>query len=94
MTALELLKQNEAIISERFGIKSIGIFGSFARGEETSNSDVDVLVEFHDGRKTFDNFIELKFYLEDLMGRRIDLVTESALRPQLKSGILRETVYA
>lgn len=94
MKAIELLKVNEDAIKARYHVRRMGIFGSFARGEETEGSDVDVLVEFEDGFKTFDNFIELKYFLEELFACSVDLVTVSALKPQLKEGILREVVYA
>jgi hypothetical protein len=94
MKTIELIKKVETAIKTRFGVKNIGIFGSFARGEERSDSDIDVLVDFEDGKKTFDNYMDLKFYLEELLGRKVDLVTVNALRPQLKTAILRETVYA
>src|SRR3990170_2721343 len=66
MKAIELLKNNEHEIRKRFGVRKIGIFGSFARGEEKDGSDIDVLVEFQDNYKTFDNYMDLKFSLEDL----------------------------
>jgi uncharacterized protein len=94
MQALEILRSNIQIIKTRFGVKAIGIFGSFSRNEEKNESDLDVLVDFEPGAKTFDNFIELKFYLEELFDRQIDLVTVNALKPRLKSAILNETVYA
>ena len=94
MNVIEILKNHEELIKQKYGVKRIGIFGSFARGEAKEHSDIDVLVDFNDGAKTFDHFMELKFFLEDLFGRKIDLVTESALRPQLKEGILREVTYA
>ncbi len=94
MKAIEILKNHEAMIKQRYGVKKIGIFGSFARGEEKEVSDIDVLVDFNEGAKTFDHFMELKFFLEDLFGRKVDLVTVTALRPQLKEGILREVTYA
>lgn len=94
MNAVEILKKNEIRIKQQYQVKSIGIFGSFARGEETEGSDVDVLVEFFEGAKKFDNFMDLKFFLEDLFGRKVDLVTTAALRPQLKENILREVQYA
>jgi hypothetical protein len=94
MKAIEILKKHEAMIKQRYGVKKIGIFGSFARGEEKEVSDIDVLVDFNEGAKTFDHFMELKFFLEDLFGRKVDLVTVTALRPQLKEGILREVTYA
>ena len=94
MNAIELLKKNEHEIKKRFGVRKIGIFGSFARGEERWGSDIDVLVEFQDNYETFDNFMDLKIFLEDLFGRKIDLVTIDALRPQLKDEILQEVIYA
>lgn len=66
MNAIEILKKNEDIIKQEYGIKKIGVFGSFARGEEKEGSDVDVLVEFEDNFEKFDNYIELKYFLEDL----------------------------
>ena len=94
MNAMALFKKNEHEIKKRFGVRKIGIFGSFARGEEREVSDIDVLVEFQENYKTFDNYMDLKFLLEDLFGRKIDLVTIDALRPQLKDGILQEVIYA
>ena len=82
------------MIRQKYGVRKIGIFGSFARGEEKEGSDIDVLVDFNEGAKTFDHFMELKFFLEDLFGRKVDLVTVDALRPQLKEGILKEVAYA
>ncbi len=94
MNAIELLRKNESEIKKKFGVTKIGIFGSFARGEEKDGSDMDVLVEFKEDYKTFDNYMDLKFTLEDLFRRKIDLVTIDALRPQLKDGILQEVIYA
>ncbi|MBI3583080.1 MAG: nucleotidyltransferase family protein [Nitrospinae bacterium] len=94
MKAVEILKKSEDVIKQKYGIKKIGVFGSFARGEGKEDSDIDVLVEFESGRKTFDNYMELKFFLEDLYKRHIDLVTVDALRPQLKEDILKEVSYA
>lgn len=94
MNAIEILKKNENSIKKKYGVKKIGVFGSFARGEGKEDSDVDILVDFKNGCKTFDNYMELKFFLEDLFSRSIDLVTMEALRPQLKDDILQEVVYA
>ena len=94
VNAIEILKSNEGLIKQRYGVKKIGIFGSFARSEAREGSDIDVLVEFESGCKTFDNFMDLKFYLEDVFSRKVDLVTTDALRPQLKENILREVSYA
>lgn len=94
MDALNRLKQKENILKEQFCVERIGIFGSFAKGQETPASDIDMLVEFKKGCSTFDNYIELKFYLEDLYGRKVDLVTNKALKPQIKAEIQKETRYA
>ena len=64
-----------------------------ARGEGKETSDLDFLVEFESGYETFDNYMELKFFLEDLFHRKIDLVTVEALRPQMKAAILEEVVF-
>ncbi|OHB92763.1 MAG: nucleotidyltransferase [Planctomycetes bacterium RIFCSPHIGHO2_12_39_6] len=94
MNAIAILKKHEDTIKRKYGVKKMGVFGSFARGEGKENSDIDVLVDFKEGAKTFDNFMELKFFLEDLFVRKVDLVTVKALRPQLKEDILKEVTYA
>ncbi len=76
-----------------FGVRRCGLFGSFVRDEQDSQSDVDVLVEFEPGQKTFDNFIHLAFYLEELFGRRVDLLTPESLSPYLAPKIVREVEY-
>lgn len=72
----------------------IGIFGSMVRDEATPASDVDVLVEFREGEETFDHFMDLKFYLEDLLGRKTDLVIADTLKPRIRDAVLGEVVYA
>ncbi|KWT85574.1 nucleotidyltransferase family protein [Candidatus Magnetominusculus xianensis] len=94
MSVIEILKTHDKVIKSQFHLKTIGVFGSFARGEAKAESDVDVLVEFEDGYVTFDNYAELKFYLEDLFNREVDLVTMNAIRPQMKEVILREVTFA
>lgn len=94
MDVLDLLRKHEPDLRERFGVAKIGIFGSFARGEEKPESDVDVLVTFRKGAETFDHYMECKFYLEDLFGRKVDLVMSGALKKRLKPRILAEVVYA
>ena len=94
MSALELIKNSSQELKDRFHLVSIGVFGSSARGEEGADSEVDVLVEFEEGHVTFDNYMELKFYLEDITGRDVDLATPDVLRPRLKERILKETIYA
>ena len=73
------------------GVRRIGLFGSAVRGDATDRSDVDILVEF-DG-VTFDRYMDVKFLLEDELGRRVDLVTVGSLKPRLRERILREVEY-
>ena len=74
----------------RLGIRSIGLFGSFVRNEQTPSSDVDILVEFSPNRHTFDNFMDVSLLLEDVLGRNVDLVTRESLSPYIGPHILRE----
>ncbi len=76
-----------------YGVKRIGLFGSFARGEQTDFSDVDVLVEFHHDQKTFDNYMDLKYFLEELLDRKVDLVIAEAIKPDIKSNITGSVRY-
>lgn len=94
MNALRILKERDDEIRSKFHVSSIGVFGSFARGDGREESDVDVLVEFEEGFKTFDNFMDLKYYLEEIFSRNVDLVTVNALKPQLKDSILQDVIYA
>jgi uncharacterized protein len=74
----------------RFGVKELGLFGSFRRNTQSEQSDVDFLVEFRPGKKNFRNFMGLAFFLEDLLQRRVELVTLESLSPYIKSAILNE----
>ena len=76
-----------------FGVRKIGVFGSFARDEATLHSDVDVLVEFEPDQKTFDNFMNLSFFLEDILLRRVEVVTTSSLSPHVGPRILASVEY-
>jgi hypothetical protein len=78
----------------KFGVKKIGLFGSYIRGEQKPVSDVDVLVEFEKGMKTFDNYMDLKFFLEDLFNCKVDLVIAEAIKPDFKPRILESVKYA
>ena len=74
-----------------FGVKSLYLFGSVARGDATDESDVDVLVEFN-GSPGFDGYMGLKLYLEDLLSQPVDLVMSTALRPSVKPIVEQEAV--
>jgi len=90
-TVSSQFKHHQADLRQR-GVKSLAIFGSLARGEATPTSDIDVLVEFDRPVGLFE-FIRLKLYLEDLTGRRVDLVTPDAIRPTMRADILNEAVH-
>jgi len=74
-------------------VKRIGVFGSFARNEQTRSSDVDVLVEFADGKATFDNFMHLVYFLEDLFSRKVDLLTVGGIDKYIRSRVEREVIW-
>ena len=88
---VEVLAERREEIAERFGVKRLALFGSAARDELGASSDVDVLIEFN-APATFGRYMDLKFYLEDLLGRDVDLVTDKALRPELRPHVEKELV--
>jgi predicted nucleotidyltransferase len=90
---LKTLKEYKSYLRERFGVKEIGLFGSFAREEQTEGSDIDILVDVERNKMGLVSYVKLKLFLEELFGRKVDLVTKKALRPELKETILREVVY-
>jgi predicted nucleotidyltransferase len=75
-----------------FGVRRLGIIGSYAKGDAKPGSDMDFLVEFD--KKKFDNYMDLKFFLEDLFGSRVDLVIAAAVKQRLRKPIFQETVHA
>jgi predicted nucleotidyltransferase len=87
---IRLLSERQAEM-QRFGVRSLALFGSVARDMAREDSDVDILVEF-DGPPGFGRFMDLKFFLEDLLGRRVDLVTRKALKPRLRTHVEEEAV--
>ena len=88
-----LLIDRERVSIKKFGVREIGVFGSFARGDHKTSSDVDVLVDLAPGTNPFDDYMGLLFFLEDLFGRKADLVTKNSIKPLIKNRILRETIY-
>lgn len=89
---LAALSGNRKTLRARFAVRKIGLFGSFARGEQRKSSDIDLLVEFE--KPSFDNYMELKFFLEDLLKARVDVVMADSLKPRLKPYIEQEVIYA
>jgi predicted nucleotidyltransferase len=89
---LEQLRTIQPELRQRFGVSGLWVFGSYVRGEANEESDLDVLVEFDRSGMTLLRFIELEMFIGDNLGRKIDLVQRSALRPNLKSAILAEAI--
>ena len=88
---LELLAEHKPHLADRYGVTQLAVFGSVARGSANADSDIDVLVAF-DGAATSKRYFGVLFYLEDLLERPVDLVTEKALRAELRPYIEREAV--
>jgi hypothetical protein len=86
------LLQHKAELRKKFKVKAIGVFGSYVRGEQKRGSDVDILVEFEEPVGLF-AFMDLEFYLSDLLGVKVDLVSKKALKPYIGEYIKREVVY-
>ncbi|MFA4902942.1 MAG: nucleotidyltransferase family protein [Desulfobaccales bacterium] len=89
---LMILRQNQVRL-KALGVSRIGLFGSFVRGEQHPDSDIDLLVEFEVGKKTFDAFMELSFFLEDILQRKVEVITAESLSPYLGPHILKEVEY-
>jgi uncharacterized protein len=89
-TILKLLRDHQAELA-RLGVESLALFGSLARGQAGPDSDIDLLVEFNRPVGFF-AFLDVQFYLEKLLGRKVDLVTRDALRPSMRKQILSEAV--
>ncbi len=89
--ALDILRELKPALVSRFGVKQLALFGSTARGEARPDSDIDILVSFN-GPATSRRYFGLQFLLEDTLGQPIDLVTDKALRPELKPFIEKEAV--
>ncbi len=86
------LKNVQPELHEKYGVSKIGVFGSFSRGNEVRDSDIDILVEFDKDIDIFE-FIALKDFLSEFLSRKIDLVTEDAIKPLMKDDIMKEVVY-
>ena len=89
---MDLLQHHQQEL-QRFGVSRCGLFGSFSRNLADSQSDVDILVAFEPHQKTFDNFMGLTFFLEEIFGRTVDLVTVESLSPYIGPHILQEVEY-
>ena len=89
---LAALREHKAVLVERFGVAGLALFGSFARGDAGADSDVDILVRF-DGPATSKSYFGTQFYIEDLLGRPVDLVTDKALRAEFRPYVEQEAIH-
>ncbi|MCU0288328.1 MAG: nucleotidyltransferase family protein [Acidobacteria bacterium] len=89
----ERLRENRNFLKSKYHIIEIGLFGSFADEENTAHSDIDILVEFQKGHKDFFNYMHLKYHLQELLGRDVDLVLRGAVKPRLKERIFSQIQY-
>jgi predicted nucleotidyltransferase len=89
---MEQLNQKAEELKQDFSVRRIGLFGSLARNDADGQSDIDILVDFVE--TTFDHYMDLKFYLEKLFQRPVDLVTTDTVKPRLKPVIDKEVIYA
>jgi len=90
--ALALLTKSKPILAERYGVTRLALFGSTVRNTARADSDIDILVAF-DGPATSERYFGVQFYLEDLFGCNVDLVTENALRSELRPFVEKEAVH-
>ena len=88
---LNALRAHKATLARRFGVTELALFGSIVRNQASLDSDVDILVSFQ-GKADWRRYFGVQFYLEDLLGRSVDLVTDKALRPELRPSVGRESV--
>ena len=91
---LEFLSQNKKLFRDRYHIVRLGLFGSYARGDQNSRSDIDLLVEFEENTQDlYDLKLQLKDFFKDKLGIEIDICREKYIKPRIKKSILKETVY-
>jgi predicted nucleotidyltransferase len=90
--AISLLKKQFPLLHSQYGVEHLSLFGSVARNEASSKSDIDLLVEFSSS-PTFDRYMDLKFYLEDLLHTHVDLVTKDSIRRELRKLIEKEIIH-
>jgi predicted nucleotidyltransferase len=91
---IEFLKNNKKNLMSTYGVEEIGLYGSYVHDKNKKTSDIDILVEFKKNCETLDNYMDLKFLLEDVFNRKIDLVIKRSVKECVKDRIYRETIYA
>lgn len=90
---IHYLRKNKKLFYDQFGVKQIGLFGSFTQGSHTSLSDIDLVVEIEKDRKNIHNFLGLKRFLENELGRNIDLGFENSLKPVIRERVKGQIIY-
>ncbi len=91
---LDILRQNKPDLLDKFGVLDIAVFGSTARGDRSPDSDIDIHVELRKESLEFYNFMDLKFFLEEILDSKVDLGIKDSIRKELKDRILEESIYA
>jgi len=89
----KIIEEHRQELEFKFKVKEIGIFGSYVRGEQDETSDIDILVDYSDGHISLFDVLELKYYFEELLGLKADIVTREALKPVIGRHILDEVVF-
>ena len=87
-----ILIKNKKMLENKYHIKKIGVFGSYAKNNAVSSSDIDILVEYYETPDLIE-FIDLKYFLTDLLDMKVDLVMKKALKPKIGENILKEVIY-
>ncbi|MBD1841864.1 nucleotidyltransferase family protein [Cyanobacteria bacterium FACHB-63] len=88
----QILNQNKNFLQENYRVTALGIFGSYARGEQTETSDIDVLIDYVDAPTLF-KLVELRNHLSQLMGMKVDVVTKNGLKSRIRDRVLSEVIY-
>lgn len=91
---MDFLREKKEFLADEFGVIEIALFGSWVKNRQKPGSDLDLLVELKSQNKTFDNYMDLKFFFEDHFKMKVDLVLKDSIRPELKKTILAEAVHA
>ena len=87
------LREIKSYLRKEYGVEKIGLFGSLVRNEQGESSDIDVLIEIREGMLSLIKYMKLKLFLESILGRKVDLVLNRAIKPGLKDRILKEVIY-
>lgn len=90
---LAILQRQKKALQAKFGVLDLAIFGSYVNHQQTQTSDVDLFVDLKPEYKTFDNYMELRFFLEEQLQKKVDLAMKESIREELKAAIFNEAVY-